>query len=149
MRNIRKQPANTITAAIQAQQNVRKEIASPIDLSEKELIIFNEIIRARPISDWNDVELRLASMTSRQIAMIQILHEEIAADGPLIQCSSTPKINPKFAAAEMMGKSVLASLRHLGVSAVQRDKGRSSTRLQTQLEMAARLREDDTYGGLI
>jgi hypothetical protein len=149
MSKTRKQPANSINAAIQAHQNVKKSIPSPITLSEKELIVFNEIIWARPMSDWNEVELRLAAITSRQINMIKTLHDEISSDGPLIENAGTPKISPKFAAAEMLGKSVLATLRHLGVSAVQRDKGRGNTKLQSQLEMAARLRENSPYSDLI
>ena len=143
---IRKQPSNSITAAVQAYQDVKKIIPPPIDLSSDELTVFNEIIWARPVSDWNEVELRLAAMTSRQICMIKNLHDEIAVDGPLILGSGIPKINPKFAAAEMMGKSVLSTLRHLGVSAVQRDKGRGNTTLQAQLEAAARRRIIDPHG---
>jgi hypothetical protein len=142
----RKQPSNSITAAIQAHQDVRKIIPPPISLSNNELTVFNEIVWSRPMSDWNEVELRLAAMTSRQICMIKTLHDEIVIDGPLILGSGTPKINPKFAAAEMMGKSVLSTLRHLGVSAVQRDKGRGSTSLQAQMEAQARRRLIDPHG---
>lgn len=142
----RKQPANSITAAIQAHQDIKKIIPPPIDLSSDELTVFNEIIWARPVADWNEVELRLAAMTSRQVCMIKKLHDEIAIDGPLIPGPGIPKINPKFAAAEMMGKSVLSTLRHLGVSAVQRDKGRGSTSLQAQLEAEARRRLIDPHG---
>ena len=142
----RKQPSNTITAAVKAYQDAKKTITPPIDLSREELTVFNEIIWARPVSDWNEVELRLAAMTSRQICMIKKMHDEIAIDGPLILGSGIPKINPKFAAAEMMGKSVLSTLRHLGVSAVQRDKGKGSTSLQAQLEAAARMKIIDPHG---
>lgn len=145
MSKLKKQPANSITAAVYAHQEVKKSIPPPIDLDARELIVFNEIVWARPISDWNEVELRLAAMTSRQINMIKRLHDEISSDGPLIESSGTPKLSPKFGAAEMLGKSVLATLRHLGVSAVQRDKGRASTKLQSQLEMHSRLCNDDGY----
>ena len=149
MSKTRKQPAITIAASIKAFQQAKKSISPPINLSENEIVVFNEIIWARPMSDWNEVELRLAAMTSRQINMIKTLHDETSSDGPLIETAGIPKISPKFAAAEMLGKSVLATLRHLGVSAVQRDKGRANTKLQSQLEMAARLRENSEYDDLI
>lgn len=149
MQKIKKQPANTISAALKARQNIKRLIQPPIDLSPEELTAFNEIIMARPIDDWNEVELRLAAMTSRQIVLIMHLQDEIAIDGPLIPGVSSPKINPKFAAAEMMGKSVLASLRHLGVAAVQRDKGHANTKLQAELEAAARRKATSHYSDLI
>lgn len=146
---IKKQPANTALAAIQAYMNTNNSLLPPIELSSTELIAFNEIIRARPASDWNEVELRLAATASRQICMVKDLHDEIAIDGPLINVSGAPKINPKFAAAEMMGKSILATLRHLGVSAVQRGKSRETTRLQSQIEASARFKTNVEFNDLI
>lgn len=149
MQKIKKQSVNTISAELKARQSIKRLIHPPIDLSSDELTAFNEIIEARPVDDWNEVELRLAAMTSRQIVMITHLQDEIALDGPLIPGVASPKINPKFAAAEMMGKSVLASLRHLGLAAVQRDKGRANTKLQTELEAAARRKATSHYSDLI
>ena len=149
MQKIKKQSVNTISAELKARQSIKRLIHPPIDLSSDELTAFNEIIEARPIDDWNEVELRLAAMTSRQIVMITHLQDEIALDGPLIPGVASPKINPKFAAAEMMGKSVLASLRHLGLAAVQRDKGRANTKLQTELEAEARRKATSHYSDLI
>ena len=149
MQKIKKQSVNTISAELKARQSIKRLIHPPIDLSSDELTAFNEIIEARPIDDWNEVELRLAAMTSRQIVMITHLQDEIALDGPLIPGVASPKINPKFAAAEMMGKSVLASLRHLGLAAVQRDNGRANTKLQTELEAATRKTSTRNYSDLI
>jgi hypothetical protein len=149
MSKVKKQPVNSIEAAVQAHQDTKRSIAPPIELDDRELIVFNEIVWARPMSDWNEVELRLAAMTSRQINLIKKLHDEINSDGPIVESSGIPKISPKFGAAEMLGKSVLATLRHLGVSAVQRDKGRANTKLQSQLEMNARLCRDDGYDDLL
>ena len=71
--------------------------------------------------------------------MILDFHNEIAAEGALIGDPGKEKINPKIQALEMMNRSVLATLRHLGVSAVQRGNGRASSLKQTKLEAMARI----------
>ena len=143
----KKQPANTITAEIQAYQDAKKSINPPAALKEDAADAFDEIIKARPYSDWNEVEIRLAANTARQLSMILDFHNQIALEGALIGDLGKEKINPKIQALEMMNRSVLATLRHLGVSAVQRGSGRASSLNQTKLEAIARMNsmsfEDD------
>ena len=136
----RKTKSDSVSAAIESFRNARLVIEPSIKLDEAEIKVFHELINARPIKTWqeSDVDVRTASTLARQVRMQEQLMEEILIEGASIDDGGRKKMNPKFSASEMLGRTIFAGMRHLGLSSVQRGLRLQDHKNQTALEASSR-----------
>lgn len=125
----------------------RKE--SPIKLDERELAIFDEIVKAREFATWTDYDVRVAANLARVERRCNDLNDRIDFDGySIINDRGTRVANPEVSILKETRLTAIALARQLGLSAHQRalsgpDQGRRNNAEKATRDVIQKASSDD------
>lgn len=118
---MKRQPANSITAAVRAAQNAARGPIEPpahVALRDTDRPFWNSIVGARARDTWNDADLEMAGNLARCKADIERLQREIDAEGDVLKNDrGTQIMNPKHTLLETLSRRAVALSRMLHVHA--------------------------------
>jgi hypothetical protein len=151
----KRQPINTAAGAIKAMQDaLAGQIQPPphVKLRECDIPFWCSIMDSRPRDAWDNADLEMAANLAKAKADIARLHEEIEAEGDIIEnLKGTPIVNPRHALLETLTRRSVALTRmlHCHPEAKEGPSEKQTARHKAGKEAAvkaAAVKQDDDAG---
>jgi hypothetical protein len=129
----------TLTNMVKTMAAVSTELASPIDLTERENFYFGITVRSRETDTWSELDLVTAATLAQELALVESIRADLATEGLVIKNDrGTPIANPKSNALTSHVSAMQSLQRMLGLSASQKGMATGSQRQRNHAEAQAR-----------
>lgn len=130
---------STTASQIKLAQGIDHGIEPSEALSPDELLVFQDILKARETSTWTDHDVRVATGLARQTVLHAQLVKIVADEGVLYDHPRKGLVaHPAIAAACSLGSSIKAQTTQLGLSASQRGLAGAKQQVRNQHEQSVR-----------
>ncbi len=120
-------------------QSIQQVLRSPVELSEEEEDVFNDVIAHREAASWDRHDLRIAGQLAKASVRINRLFQEIDDEGvTTLTQRGTPVANPKVIMLQTLISTQLNLNKTLGLSASQKGLSGSAQDKRNAADRAAR-----------